>query len=306
MSNNDSNGVSSVVHDVAEAADQFVDKVTGVEAVEVEAEGETSQPEGKMSMEERKVRMDQLRKKMRSSAQANRASVIEEVTKAKVSARETARLERQRKLAEVLRSKADAEERGEDVERAKNWEYTVEENDEWEKKLARKARRADFEFHDDAHAARKRYKKDLDHIKPDLAAYNRQKEIAMGLAPGTLTNAGGSSSAITSFNPNGPSSSQLVPTAQQQQLAAQSLYRDANTLLYADNKPSEDAIDRVMAKMNKDIDKKSKFSRKRANEDDGDITYINEQNRVFNKKIARYYDKYTAEIRASFERGTAL
>jgi len=47
----------------------------------------------------------------------------------------------------MLRTKADAEERGEDVERQKNWEYTIEENDEWEKKLARKKRRADFEFH---------------------------------------------------------------------------------------------------------------------------------------------------------------
>jgi pre-mRNA-splicing factor SYF2 len=43
--------------------------------------------------------------------------------------------------------KADAEERGEDVERKKNWEYTIEENDEWEKKLAKKRRRADYEFH---------------------------------------------------------------------------------------------------------------------------------------------------------------
>lgn len=33
------------------------------------------------------------------------------------------------------------------MERQKNWEYTIEENDEWEKKLARKKRRADFEFH---------------------------------------------------------------------------------------------------------------------------------------------------------------
>jgi len=71
------------------------------------------------------------------------------------------------------------------------------------------------------------------------------------------------------------------------------------------------------------IDKRRKFSRKRPNEDTGDITYINEKNRIFNKKvelslgfarvglipfsqIARYFDKYTAEIRASFERGTAL
>jgi hypothetical protein len=33
------------------------------------------------------------------------------------------------------------------------------------------------------------------------------------------------------------------------------------------------------------IDKKGKFSRKRLNEDEGDITYINERNRVFNKKV---------------------
>ena len=72
---------------------------------------------------------------------------MEEAAKAKTTARDAARLERQRKLAETLRLKADAEDRGEDVERQKNWEYTIEENDEWEKKLARKKRRADFEFH---------------------------------------------------------------------------------------------------------------------------------------------------------------
>jgi pre-mRNA-splicing factor SYF2 len=64
-----------------------------------------------------------------------------------VSAKDEVRLERQRKLAEIMRRKADAEERGEDVERQKNWEWTIEENDEWEKRQARKARRADFEFH---------------------------------------------------------------------------------------------------------------------------------------------------------------
>ena len=31
-------------------------------------------------------------------------------------------------------------------------------------------------------------------------------------------------------------------------------------------------------------DKRNKFSRKRLNEDEGDVTYINERNRVFNKK----------------------
>ncbi|KAI0301342.1 SYF2-domain-containing protein [Russula brevipes] len=250
-----------------------------------------------MTMEERKAKMQQLRAKMRSSALANRASVIEESSKSKNAARDFVRLEKQRRLAETLRLKADAEERGEDVERQKNWEWTIEENEEWEKKLARKARRADFEFHDDAHAARRKYKKDVDKLKPDLEAYNRQKEAAMGLAPGTLSQ-NGSSASLTSFDPTQASGSQ--------QLAAESLYRDANSLLYADNKPTDEAIDRVIGKINHDLDKRRKFSRKRPNEDTGDITYINEKNRIFNKKIARYFDKYTAEIRASFERGTAL
>jgi len=257
-----------------------------------------------MTMEERKAKMKQLRAKLRSSTLANRASMIEESAKSKTAARDLVWLEKQRKLAETLRLRADAEERGEDVERQKNWEWTVEENEGWEKKLARKARRADFEFHDDSHSARRKYKKDVDKLKPDLEAYNRQKEAAMGLAPGTLSQ--NESFSLTTFDPTEASSSQMVPTAHQQQVAAESLYRDANSLLYADNKPSDEAIDRVIGKINEDLDKRRKFSRKRANEDTGDITYINEKNRIFNKKIARYFDKYTAEIRASFERGTAL
>jgi hypothetical protein len=50
------------------------------------------------------------------------------------------------KLAETLRLKVASEERGEDVGRAENWELTIEEIEEWEK-LARKKRRADYEFH---------------------------------------------------------------------------------------------------------------------------------------------------------------
>ncbi|KAH9990203.1 SYF2-domain-containing protein [Russula compacta] len=270
-----------------------------------EQDGNHEEVEAKfMTMEERKAKMQRLRAKMRSSALANRASVIEESSRSKNAVRDLVRLEKQRKLAETLRLKADAEERGEDVERQKNWEWTVEENEEWEKKLARNARRADFEFHDDAHAARRKYKKDVDKLKPDLEVYNRQKEAAMGLAPGTFSQNG--SSTLTSFDPAQASGSQMIPTAHQQQVAAEGLYRDANSLLYADNKPSDEAIDRVIGKINQDLDKRRKFSRKRANEDTGDITYINEKNRIFNKKIARYFDKYTAEIRASFERGTAL
>ncbi|KAJ3509930.1 hypothetical protein NMY22_g16133 [Coprinellus aureogranulatus] len=304
--------------DVMDAAGDFVQEMNGVESngtgssgskeESLDAKGksrsqssEAEEGDGskqKLSLEERRAKMEALRKKMAAGTRANRESLAEEAAKAKLTQRELARLERQRKLAETLRLKADAEERGEDAERHKNWEYTIEENDEWEKKLARKKRRADFEFHDDAHAARRRYKKDLDQIKPDLEAYNRQKAIALGLNPS-------SSNALTTFS-SGPSSSAVTITNEEQRLAHENLYRDANTLIYGDNKPSDEAIDRVVGKVNKDIEKKAKFHRKRVNEVEGDITYINEHNRVFNNKIKRYYDKYTTEIRESFERGTAL
>jgi pre-mRNA-splicing factor SYF2 len=124
---------------------------------------------GKSTIEERAARMEALRAKMvciklifsqmltptkidllvpqRESTAANRKDLIAEHNKAKFNAKEAARLEKQRRLAETLRESMDAEERGEDMERRKNWEYSIEENDEWEKRKARKERRADFQFH---------------------------------------------------------------------------------------------------------------------------------------------------------------
>ena len=72
-------------------------------------------------------------------------------------------------------------------------------------------------------------------------AYNQQKAIAMGQVPGNLVG----------FNPIG-GSSEIAVTSEQQRMAAENLYRDANTLIYGDSKPSEDAIDRVVSKINKE------------------------------------------------------
>uniref|UniRef100_A0A7N6BXB9 Pre-mRNA-splicing factor SYF2 n=1 Tax=Anabas testudineus TaxID=64144 RepID=A0A7N6BXB9_ANATE len=54
------------------------------------------------------------------------------------------------------------------------------------------------------------------------------------------------------------------------------------------------------------IFKRSKYSRRRAYNDDADIDYINERNAKFNKKAERFYGKYTAEIKQNLERGTAV
>ena len=137
----------------------------------------------------------------------------------------------------------------------------------------------------------------------------------------------------------------MAVSSQEQKLAAENLYRDANTLIYGDNKPSEEAIDRVVGKINKECVFISTLplcrpiltfllsaSTRRANFQERGSTRrkaisLTSMNTIgcSTKKwgffssicqfksliivpiqIARYYDKYTSEIRASFERGTAL
>ncbi|KIR34375.1 pre-mRNA-splicing factor SYF2 [Cryptococcus deuterogattii MMRL2647] len=152
-------------------------------------------------------------------------------------------------------------------------------------------RTIDVGFADAEDDAYKKYNRNLRATKADLAAYERQKEAALGLTPGTLVPAGATSSSLTA------SSSKTGLSG------AEDLHRGADTLAYGDNKPSEDAVDRVISKINKDIGKKK---RAKKDDEDGEVNYINERNKVFNKKISRYFDKYTKEIRANFERGTAL
>ena len=54
------------------------------------------------------------------------------------------------------------------------------------------------------------------------------------------------------------------------------------------------------------LDNRKKYSRRRAFNEDQDISYINDRNMNFNKKLQRYFSKEAAEIKANLERGTAL
>jgi pre-mRNA-splicing factor SYF2 len=84
-------------------------------------------------------------------------------------------------------------------------------------------------------------------------------------------------------------------------------YRDANSLAFlSDAKPNPLAVDKMAADVAKQIDARTRFSKRRAHKEDEDVNYINDANQRFNQKIARFYDKFTKEIRDDFERGTAL
>lgn len=159
------------------------------------------------------------------------------------------------------------------------WKYSAESVDAWEKKMAKKAKNSETGFADYTQAAHKKYKKLIAELKPDMAAYYEKKAEAFERA---LRN-GEDISESSFFN------------------------RDANNLDYAtiDTQPRKEAVDRLVEDVGKQQLKRQTRSRDR-NQIEDDISWINEKNRKFNQKIARFYDKYTKEIRENFERGTAL
>jgi len=73
--------------------------------------------------------------------------LIADHQKSAVTAKELARLEKQKKLAQTLRLKAEAEEDGVDMERKKNWEWSIEENERWQAKMDEQKAKADSSFH---------------------------------------------------------------------------------------------------------------------------------------------------------------
>jgi hypothetical protein len=69
---------------------------------------------------------------------------------------------------------------------------------------------------------------------------------------------------------------------------------------------SQEALEKLRQDVIERENARKKFSRKRVGEESGDVDYINEKNRQFNKKLRHAFDKYTVEIRQNLERGTAL
>eukprot|EP01086_Lenisia_limosa_P004097 TRINITY_DN19049_c0_g1_i1.p1 TRINITY_DN19049_c0_g1~~TRINITY_DN19049_c0_g1_i1.p1 ORF type:complete len:271 (-),score=104.70 TRINITY_DN19049_c0_g1_i1:45-791(-) len=85
------------------------------------------------------------------------------------------------------------------------------------------------------------------------------------------------------------------------------LYRNADNLSWGqDSRPPEEAIDNLLKLKEKRSAKAKKFSRRRMHYEEAEITGISEANERYNRGIHKAYSKYTSEIKASLERGTAL
>ncbi|KAF1835494.1 SYF2-domain-containing protein [Decorospora gaudefroyi] len=182
-----------------------------------------------------------------------------------------------------------------DFERKRNWDYTVEESESWDKRLKKKAKnREGVAFADYRNEANKVYKRQIGQMsKVDREAYaeEKAKKLQSQVSSGLL---------------------QLVETDVGEIYTVDALGR-INTPVdeeYAhDHKPSKEAVDRLV----EDLEKADRARLKaraargiRDEQDVGDVTYINQKNKQFNDKLARFYNRYTTEIRDSFERGTAI
>ena len=71
-------------------------------------------------------------------------------------------------------------------------------------------------------------------------------------------------------------------------------------------KDDPEKVDKMVQDLEKQMEKRSKYSRRRAYDADADVDFINERNSKFNKKLERFYGKYTQNIKDNLERGTAL
>lgn len=76
-------------------------------------------------------------------------------------------------------------------------------------------------------------------------------------------------------------------------------------LKVAATKPTPAQLEALKAKMEAEAKKKDEFSRRRPAYSGEEDLSINQSNKKFNEKMKKHYDKFTAPVKRSLERGTA-
>ncbi|EIE80090.1 hypothetical protein G6F57_006823 [Rhizopus arrhizus] len=266
----------SINHNNTDESEDSLTQITN-ENKKRQIEDVEEEPKPTSALAEKMAKLKQLKRRRATEVeQGNRRDRNLEFQRSKENPRLEAKSERKKEEALKLLEKQEARDKGEDYERKQFWKYSAESAEAWEKKMAKKAKMANNGFTDYTQLAHKKYLRLMSDFKPDMNSYNEKKLESIERAIR-----------------NGEDPSDVIAMA--------------NSLDYAsvDDKPSKEAIDRLAAETKKQIEKRETRSRERKEVVD-DISWINEKNRVFNQKIARFYDKYTKEIRENLERGTAL
>lgn len=252
---------------------------------------ESGESEAARKARERMEKFKALKARAKSAADSNLKETAAESARLAADPAKLSSLSRKHAFAAHNLLKADTEAAGEDFERKRAWDWTVEESEKWDKRMEKKQRHRDnVAFQDYREEARKVYKRQLREMQPDLEAYERQKMAAIerAAASGGLELVETNDGEIVAVDKHG------------------TFYSSADSTDFVENKPDRAAVDKLVNNLKKAEEIRLKKRRERRGEDEPDVTYINEKNKQFNQKLARFYNKYTTEIRDSFERGTAL
>ncbi|KAH0368997.1 SYF2-domain-containing protein, partial [Aureobasidium melanogenum] len=244
------------------------------------------------SQADRLARFAALRNRNKTSRDDNRKATTLEVSRASADPAALASLSRRKERASEKLLQAQTLEDGEDWDRKRAWDWTAEESAAWDKKLAKKkSNRDNVAFQDYSQDANKIYKRQVKEMNPDVSNYEAEKMAAVERA----AQSGGL---------------EIVETEDGELIAVDkdgSFYSTKDSTDFVGNKPSKEKIDKLVGQIQKAEEIRLKKRRERSGkEEDGDVTYINDKNKQFNQKLARFYNKYTSEIRDSFERGTAI
>ncbi|KAL1967330.1 hypothetical protein VTN77DRAFT_3376 [Rasamsonia byssochlamydoides] len=251
----------------------------------------TKEDDAAAKARERLERFKALKARAKSATDSNLKETAAESQRLATDPAMLSSLSRKHAFASHNLLKADTEAAGEDFERKRAWDWTIEESEKWDRRMEKKQRhRENVLFQDYRQEAHKVYKRQMRELQPDLEAYEREKMAAVerAAASGNLEIVETNDGELVAVDKNG------------------TFYSTADSTDFVENKPDRAAVDRLIADLRKAEEVRLKKRRERRGEEEPDVTYINEKNKQFNQKLARFYNKYTTEIRDSFERGTAL
>lgn len=171
-----------------------------------------------------------LRAKLAASTKANHDEVIAEHKRMKINPSVLTKLDRKKAEAEIKLAKQDAEDAGEDFERKRAWDWTIEESLAWDRRLAEKRENRDKSgFSDYTQLAEKSYHQDMKGHKVDMEEYKRARDEALAKGQVAETEDG-----------------ELIAVDEDRRF-----YADANTVGLADHKPRKQAIDRLVDEVKK-------------------------------------------------------
>ena len=252
---------------------------------------------------DRLARFAALKSRAVDSSRKNLAETQAEAQRSAIDPSALANLSRRSAIAQHNLLKADTEEEGGKgtFERKRAWDYTIEESEKWDERVERKKRNKDQNvFQDYGAEAGKIYERQIRELEKGLKKnggnlgreeYERQKTelIEKAAQSGGLEIVELDSGEMVAIDRDGR------------------FYQDKDAMGFVEQKPKKENVDRLVEDLRKAEEVRLKKRKdRRGDADEGDVTYINEKNKQFNMKLSRFYDRYTTEIRESFERGTAI